>query len=127
MLRHFFTITLNLLLDPLLVVVVRGADHHSFALEACKQAHLPLLARGRQISLEEKKKKERRGSIMLLFLMFDFTVTCLLFWQTQISHSVPDTYMIQDVVPLLAGSNLNKLSQEKWRSLGNGGQFCNVL
>lgn len=35
--------------------------------------------------------------------------------------------MIQDVVSLLAGSNLNKLSQEKWCSLGNGGQFCNVL
>lgn len=64
---------------------------------------------------------------MLWFLMFDFAVTCLLFWQTQRSDSVPDTYMIQDVVPLLAGSNLNKLSQEKWRSLGNGSQFCNVL
>lgn len=35
--------------------------------------------------------------------------------------------MIQDVVPLLASSNLNKLSQEKWCALGNGSQFCNVL
>lgn len=42
-------------------------------------------------------------------------------------ESVPATYMIQDVVPLLTSSNLDKLSQEKRRSLGNGGQFCNVL
>lgn len=57
MLRHFFAITLNLLLDSLLVVVVRGADHHSLALEACKQAHLPLLAWGRQVSLGERRKR----------------------------------------------------------------------
>lgn len=35
--------------------------------------------------------------------------------------------MIQDVVPLLAGSNLDELPQEKWCSLGDGGQFCDVL
>lgn len=35
--------------------------------------------------------------------------------------------MIQDVVPLLAGSDLDKLSQEKRCSLGNGSQFCDVL
>ena len=41
--------------------------------------------------------------------------------------SLQDTYMIQDVVSLLAGSNLNKLPQEKWCSLGNGAQLCDVL
>lgn len=56
-LRHFFAVTLNLLLDSLLVVLVRGADHHGLPLEACKQAHLPLLARCRQVSLEERRKK----------------------------------------------------------------------
>lgn len=39
----------------------------------------------------------------------------------------PDTYMVQDVVPFLAGSNLNKLPQEERCSLGNGGQFGDVL
>lgn len=38
-----------------------------------------------------------------------------------------NTYVVQDVVPLLAGSNLNKLSQEEGCSLGNGGQFADVL
>lgn len=50
-LGHFFAIGLHLLLDPLLVVLLRRTDHHSFALEAREQAHLPLLARGRHISL----------------------------------------------------------------------------
>lgn len=45
-LGHFFAVSLNLLLDSLLVVLVRWADHHRLALEACKQAHLPLLAWG---------------------------------------------------------------------------------
>lgn len=84
-LRHFFAITLDLLLDSLLEVVVGGADHHSLTLEACKQTHLPLLARGREVG------------------------------------------MIQDIVSLLAGSNLDELAQEQWRSLGDGGQFGNVL
>lgn len=35
--------------------------------------------------------------------------------------------MIQDVVPLLSGSNFNKLPQEKWRSLGDGGQLGDVF
>lgn len=51
-LRHFLAIALNLLLDPLLIVIIRGADHHSLTLKACEQTHLPLLARGRQVSLE---------------------------------------------------------------------------
>lgn len=42
-------------------------------------------------------------------------------------YARPDTYMVQDVVPLLAGSNLNKLPQEERCSLGNGGQFAYVL
>lgn len=58
MFGHLFAITLNLLLDSLLVVIVRGADHHSFTLEACKQAHLPLLAGGRQVSLGGRGKKK---------------------------------------------------------------------
>lgn len=58
MFGHLFAITLNLLLDSLLVVIVRGADHHSFTLEACKQAHLPLLAGGRQVSLGGEGKIE---------------------------------------------------------------------
>lgn len=57
-LRHFFAITLNLLLDSLLEVFVRGADHHGLALEACKQAHFPLLTRGRQVSLGEERGKK---------------------------------------------------------------------
>lgn len=35
--------------------------------------------------------------------------------------------MIQNVISFLAGSNLNKFSQEKWCSLGNGSQFCDVF
>lgn len=50
-LGHLFAIRLHLLLDPLLVVLLRRTDHHSFALEARKQAHLPLLARGRHVGL----------------------------------------------------------------------------
>lgn len=69
MLRHFFAITLNLLLDSLLVFLIRGADHHSLALEACKQAHLPLLARGRQVGLWERRKRPNYTMIT-----FDFTV-----------------------------------------------------
>lgn len=38
-----------------------------------------------------------------------------------------DTYMVQDVVPFLAGSNLNKLPEEERCSLGNGGQLGDVL
>lgn len=38
-----------------------------------------------------------------------------------------DTYVVQDVVPFFAGSNLNKLPQEERCSLGNGGQFGDVL
>lgn len=56
-LRHFFAVTLNLLLDSLLVVLVRGADHNGLTLEACEQAHLPLLAWCRQVSLEEKRRR----------------------------------------------------------------------
>lgn len=37
------------------------------------------------------------------------------------------TYMIQNVVPLLSGSDFNKFSQEKRRSLGDGGQLCDVF
>lgn len=46
MLWHFLAITFNLLLDSLLVVIIRWADHYSLTLEACKQTHLPLLAGG---------------------------------------------------------------------------------
>lgn len=53
-LGHFLAIGLHLLLDPLLVVLLRRTDHHSFALEASEQAHLPLLARSRHISLEPR-------------------------------------------------------------------------
>lgn len=35
--------------------------------------------------------------------------------------------MVQDVVPLLASSNLNEFSQEERCTLGNGGQLCDVL
>lgn len=35
--------------------------------------------------------------------------------------------MVQDVVPLLAGCDLDELSQEKRCTLGNGGQLCDVL
>lgn len=35
--------------------------------------------------------------------------------------------MVQDVIPLLAGCNLNEFSQEKWGALGNGRQFCDVF
>lgn len=35
--------------------------------------------------------------------------------------------MIQNVVPLLPGSDFDKLSQEKRRSLGDGGQLCDVF
>lgn len=35
--------------------------------------------------------------------------------------------MIQDVVPLLPGSDFDKLSQEKRRPLGDGGQLCDVF
>lgn len=35
--------------------------------------------------------------------------------------------MIQDVVPLLSGSDFNKLPQEKWCSLGDGGQLVDVF
>lgn len=115
-LRHFFAITLNLLLNSLLVVFVRGADHHSLALETCKQAHLPLLAWSRQVSLWGGGRGRDQ-------LCCDFTHICKMMW----SHSVPAPYMIQDVVPLLAGSDLDKLSQEKRCSLGNGSQFCDVL
>lgn len=62
-LRHFFAVALHLLLHPLLVVLVRGADHHGLTLEACEQAHLPLLARGRQVSLEEEE--EEKGLVIL--------------------------------------------------------------
>lgn len=43
------------------------------------------------------------------------------------SDLAPATYMIQDVVPFLASSNLNELSQEQRCTLGNGSQFCDVL
>lgn len=59
MLGDFLAIAFHLLLDPLLVVVVGGADHHRLALEACKQAHLPLLAGGRQVGL----RREDVGSL----------------------------------------------------------------
>lgn len=35
--------------------------------------------------------------------------------------------MVQDVVPFLAGGNLNKLAQEERSPLGDGGQFANVF
>lgn len=38
-----------------------------------------------------------------------------------------DTYMVQDVVPFLAGGDLNELAQEERGALGDGGQFANVL
>lgn len=110
-LRHFFAVALNLLLDSLLEVFVGRADHHGLALEAGKQAHLPLLTRGRQVSLAGGEKEAQ--------LRFDFTVTGF--------GGVSETYVIQDVVPLLASCDLDKLSQEKWRPLGNGSQLRNVL
>lgn len=67
MLRHFFAVALNLLLDSLLEVFVRRADHHSLPLEAGKQAHLPLLTRGRQVSLAGGEKEAQ--------LRFDLAVT----------------------------------------------------
>lgn len=36
-------------------------------------------------------------------------------------------YMVQDVVPFLAGSDLDKLAQEERGALGDGGQFADVL
>lgn len=57
MLRHFLAISLNFLLDSLLVVFIRRADDYSLALEACEQTHLPLLARSRQVGLQ----RQRRG------------------------------------------------------------------
>lgn len=122
MLRHFFAITLDLLLDSLLEVVVGGADHHSLTLEACKQTHLPLLARGREVGLESGE----RSSITMRFTIFDFAVGRVV--STGIAPVLQKTtYMIQDIVSLLAGSNLDELAQEQWRSLGDGGQFGNVL
>lgn len=44
-----------------------------------------------------------------------------------VHQSTPTTYMIQNVVPLLASGNLDKFSQEKWSSLGNGHQLGDVL
>lgn len=35
--------------------------------------------------------------------------------------------MVQNVVPLLPGSDFNKFSQEKRRSLGDGGQLRDVF
>lgn len=35
--------------------------------------------------------------------------------------------MIQDVVPLLSGSDFNEFSQEERCSLGDGGQLCDVF
>lgn len=46
MLGHVFAVALGLLLSSLLVVLVRGTDHHGLALVAGEQTHLPLLARG---------------------------------------------------------------------------------
>lgn len=51
MLGHFLPVPLHLLLRSLLEVLVGGTDHHSLTLEAGKQAHLPLLARGGQVGL----------------------------------------------------------------------------
>lgn len=59
MLRYLFAVTLDLLLNSLLVVFVRRADHHSLALEACEQAHFSLLARGREVSLRGGKKEQK--------------------------------------------------------------------
>lgn len=67
-LGHLFAISLHLLLDPLLVVLLRRTDHHSFALEAGEQAHLPLLARGRHISLQHKHTSTLQREPFLLFL-----------------------------------------------------------
>lgn len=67
-LGHLFAISLHLLLDPLLVVLLRRTDHHSFALEAGEQAHLPLLARSRHISLQHKHTSAlQREPFLLMF------------------------------------------------------------
>lgn len=113
-LGHFFAIALHLLLDSLLVVFVRRAHDHHFTLEACKQTHLPLLAWGRQVGLGERE--ERRNSERQLCVV-----------HVRKHGSELDNYMIQDVVPLLTSCNLNKFSQEKWCTLGNGGEFCDIL
>lgn len=52
MLGHFLPVPLHLLLRSLLEVLVGRADHHGLALEAGKQAHLPLLAGGGQVGLQ---------------------------------------------------------------------------
>lgn len=108
-LGHLFAISLHLLLDPLLVVLLRRTDHHSFALEAGEQAHLPLLARGRHISLPHKHTSQH----------------CNLFYSFLKKRQ--STYMVQNVVPLLSGSDFNKFSQEKRRSLGDGGELRDVF
>lgn len=51
-LGHFLPVPLHLLLRSLLEVLVGRADHHGLALEAGKQAHLPLLAGGGQVGLQ---------------------------------------------------------------------------
>lgn len=61
MLRHIFAIALHLLLNSFFKVFVGRTHHHGLTLESRKQAHLPLLARSRQISLGEKKRKEKRN------------------------------------------------------------------
>lgn len=38
-----------------------------------------------------------------------------------------DSYVVQDVVPLLAGGDLDELAQEEGGALGDGGQLADVL
>lgn len=64
MLRHIFAIALHLLLNSFFKVFVGRTHHHGLTLESRKQAHLPLLARSRQIGLGGKKKNCKYSNII---------------------------------------------------------------
>lgn len=102
-----------LLLCPLLIVFIFWAHYNSFPLEACKQAHFSSLGSSRHICLEGKMLK----TLMLhltnyqLISLFNFKAT---------------TYLIQNKISLLTGSNFNKLAKTLWGSLQQCVQFSSI-
>lgn len=108
-----FALHFCFLLCSLLVVFILRADDHSFPLEARKQAHFSPLGSSRHVCLKNNNEK----------LLINSTPNPIF---SYFSNFKARAYLIQNKIPLLASSNLNKLPKTLWCSLQQCVQFSRI-